>query len=316
MLQERDFIITEHLKGMRLDQALSHFLDSRTQATRLIKQGAVQVSSAKIIKPSYKVDEGDVIHVAGFEAIEVEDEQSTLEPYDYPIPIIFEDDHILVVDKPAGLVVHPSHGHRNDTLVNALIHKLNPEVGSNEKRPGLVHRLDKDVSGLLVLSKSHTAHHFLAKQFPTRQIKRRYLAICYNPIRYDNGRIETFITRHPKDRKKFMASKKEGKQCITLFKVLNSYSKDISLIEFELLTGRTHQARIHSLEISRGILGDETYSPLKPNKVADKNLQEKIQSLHRVALHAAHLKFIHPETKKEVQFESPLPKELQSIIGQ
>ena len=236
-----------------------------------------------------------------------------LEPYDFKVPILFEDDSLLVVNKPAGLVSHPACGHPQDTLVNALIHKLNPQVGESD-RPGMVHRLDKDVSGLLVLSKTEAAHSFLAKQFINKKVLKFYQAICWEPFRWDEGKIETFIKRHPADRKKFIRHPSEGKKAVTLFKILQKDSH-LAFVEFQLITGRTHQARLHSLEFSGGIVGDSVYSSSKKiKKVRDSSLAEKIKNLKRIALHAARLSFIHPETKKEVHFKAPLPQELQEIL--
>ena len=310
-MNKKQFSITKELAGLRLDQALARFLDSRTQALRFIQSGLVQMESAVKLKPSYRVELGDTITVTKESA---EEKENPLKPYDFPIPIIYEDEFLLVVNKPAGLVVHPSPGHYHNTLVNALIHKLNPEVGSS-KGPGLLHRLDKDVSGLLILAKTQSAHTFLAKQFVHRKVQRIYWALCYPPILFSEGRVESYIKRHPVDRKKFISNPKEGKKSITLFKVLEK--KELALIECRLLTGRTHQARIHSLKISRGIAGDLVYAHTKGMQ-AIKNtlLSKKIQELGRIALHAVSLSFIHPETKKEMTFRSPFPDLLKDLMSE
>ncbi len=309
-MNKKQLSITKELVGLRLDQVLAQFLDSRMQAVRFIQAGLVQMEDASKLKPSYRVELGDIITL--IEEV-VEEKENPLKPYDFPVPIIYEDDFLLVVNKPAGLVVHPSPGHYNDTLVNALIHKLNPDVGSSNG-PGLLHRLDKDVSGLLVLSKTQSAHTFLAKQFVNRRIKRIYWALCYKPIRFEAGRVESYIKRHPTDRKKFISHPKEGKKSITLFKVLEK--KELALVECRLLTGRTHQVRIHSLEISKGIAGDAVYAHAQgiQQSIKDVHLSKKIQALNRVALHAVSLSFIHPETKKEMTFHAPFPDVLKDLL--
>lgn len=312
MDKEQKIQVKKEWHGLRLDQVLSHFVESRTRAVQLIQEGSVRIENVQHLKPSHRVAQGDQIY---FTPAEIKKEEN-LEPYSYPINIIYEDQAVLVVEKPAGLVSHPSAGHPQDSLVNALIHKLNLDVGYSPRRPGLLHRLDKNVSGLLVLSKTHSAQNFLAKQFLSKKIKRKYWALCYEPILYDEGRIETFIKRHPKDRKKFIVSSAEGKKSITLFKVLRKNQYGPALIEFQLLTGRTHQVRVHSNEISGGVLGDDVYTSLKRIKnIRNNTLIHKIKSLNRIALHAVELAFIHPENKKEVVFCSSFPKELQDILN-
>ena len=311
-MNAKEFQITKELHGLRLDQALAHFLESRTQAVQLIQKGKVLIENIPIVKPSYKVKEGNHIVLSEWD---VKKEEESLEPYDFPIHIVYEDSSLLVVEKPAGLVSHPSAGHPNDSLVNALIHKLNLEVGYSSRRPGLLHRLDKDVSGLLVLSKTQKAQSVLSKQFLTKNITRKYWALCYGPVRFDEGKIETFIKRHPVDRKKFIVSDSEGKTAVTLFKVLRNLQDELALVEFQLLTGRTHQVRIHSNEIAGGIVGDEVYTSSKRIKnINNPVLAEKISLLKRIALHAVELVFIHPETKKEMTFHSPFPKELKTLL--
>lgn len=308
-MSKKEFVITKELAGLRLDQALSRFMDSRMQAVRLIQAGLVHIDEISKVKPSYRVEDGDIITLAGEVIREKED---PLKPYDFPVPIVYEDECLLVVNKPAGLVVHPSPGHSHDTLVNALIHKLNPDVGS-ARGPGLLHRLDKDVSGLLVLSKTQEAHTFLAKQFLNRKVQKVYWAVCYNPIRFTEGRVESYLKRHPADRKKFISHSKEGRKSITLFKVLEK--KELALIQCRLITGRTHQARIHSLEISQGIVGDTVYArPQAVQSIKEPCLLKKIQELNRIALHAFSLSFIHPKTKKETTFRAPFPKVLKALM--
>lgn len=308
-MNKKEFAITKELAGLRLDQALARFLDSRMQAVRLIHAGLVQIADHSKVKPSYKVEVGDIITLMGEF---IKDKEDPLKPYDFPVPIVYEDEFLMVVNKPAGLVVHPSPGHYNDTLVNALIHKLDPNVGSSNG-PGLLHRLDKDVSGLLVLSKTKASHTFLAKQFLNRSIKRIYWALCYQPIRFTEGRVESYLKRHPTDRKKFISHPKEGRRSVTLFKVLEK--KELILIQCQLLTGRTHQVRIHSLEISQGIVGDIVYAnPQAVKSIKESHLLKKIQELNRIALHAVSLKFIHPNTKKETTFHAPFPKVLKNLL--
>ena len=303
--------VTETLNGYRLDQVLSLFLESRTQATRLIQEGKVEIKDSKNIKPSSKVAVGDLITVLIEEAPKVND----LKPYDFPVPIIYEDSDLLVVNKPSGLVVHPSHGHPNDTLVNALIHKLNPNSCPDPTRPGVVHRIDKEVSGLLVLSKNLSSHRFLAKQFESKTIHRIYWGICYLPIISQEGKIESYLKRHPVDRKKFISDLENGKKSITQFKMIKKSSR-LALFEFQLQTGRTHQIRIHSREFSQGIVGDLVYSvPKALHRLDSEELVEKIQNLNRISLHAISLSFIHPKTKKHMDFHCPFPKILEDLMA-
>ena len=302
--------VTEELSGSRLDRVLSLFLESRVQATRLIQEGKVELKNAKNIKPSSKVSTGDLITVL----IEKAPEIKPLEPYDFPVPIIYEDSSLLVVNKPSGLVVHPSHGHPNDTLVNALIHKLNPDSCPDPTRPGLIHRLDKEVSGLLVLSKNLSSHRFLAQQFESKKIRRIYQGVCYPPFISQKGRLESYLKRHPVDRKKFISDTSEGKKAITHFRILKK-SKHLALFEFQLQTGRTHQIRIHSREFSQGIVGDSVYSvPKALHRLESQKLIQKIQNLNRIALHAVELSFIHPKTKKESTFQCPFPENLEQLM--
>lgn len=307
----KEITVTSKLKGLRLDQALAQFLDSRTQALRLIQEGNILIQGVQKIKPSYRLEVGNVITIKTIEVEKIE----TLKPYDFPIHVVYEDHSVLVVEKPAGLVSHPGPGHAQDSLVNALLHKLNLEVGFDSKRPGLLHRLDKEVSGLILLSKTESAHRFLARQFLNRKIKRRYHGICYGPSLYDEGRIETYLRRHPVHRKKFIISESEGKKACTLFKVIRKLDSQLSLVEFQLLTGRTHQIRIHSTKFSGGLVGDSVYaSSKKINKINNLDLVHKIQNLNRIALHALELVFIHPDTKKEMTLKSCFPKELSELL--
>ena len=301
--------------GLRLDQFLAPFLTSRTRAVQWIQQGKVYVNNTLQLKPSFRIEKGDQASFPTEEAPPAEN--TALKPYNFPIPIVYEDDSLIVVDKPAGLVVHPACGHPDDTLVNALIHKLQNNTGP-QHRPGLIHRLDKDVSGLLVLSKTPQAQSFLARQFLTKEIKRKYQALCYGPLKFQKGRIETFIARHPVDRKKFISSShcEKGKRAITLFQTLKEGSNGICLVEFQLLTGRTHQVRIHSLEMSEGIIGDTVYAHCKKIRdIKNHEIIDKIKQLDRIALHAICLTLIHPETKKPMTFHSPFPEKLQSLLN-
>ena len=307
-MNKREFTITKELAGLRLDQALARFLDSRMQAVRLIQAGLVQMVPPVKVKSSYRVELGDLISLKG-EIIK--EKQDPLKPYDFPVPVVYEDEFLLVVNKPAGLVVHPSPGHEHDTLVNALIHKL--KNSSSAKKLELLHRLDKDVSGLLVLSKTQSSHAFLKKQFLNRKVQKIYWALCYKPIRFTAGRVESCMKRHPTDRKKFISHPTEGRKSVTLFKVLEK--KELALIQCQLLTGRTHQARIHSLEISQGIVGDTVYArPQAIQNIKQPRLLKKIQKLNRIALHAVSLGFIHPHTKKEITFRAPFPKILKELM--
>lgn len=301
--------------GERLDKALSTHpqVGSRSRAAQLIAQGRVQImepkKSAKL-KASHLVESGDQYLVSL-----PPPSPSHIEALDLDIEILYEDEDLLVVEKPAGLVVHPAAGHSADTLVNALVHKVKDlSMGFAEQRPGIVHRLDKDTSGILVVAKNDLSQAHLVQQFKDRKIHRIYYALVFGVPKKPKGRIESFLGRHPQDRKRF-CSLPQGKLAITHYQTLKVSPQGVSLLLCQLETGRTHQIRIHMSEMGHPILGDRLYGGLRRAKgLKSQSLRESIQSLDRLALHAAELGFVHPKTGAELKFTSSWPQDITELI--
>ena len=303
--------VAETLSGQRLDIGITTagIASSRSQAQILIKDGNVRVNQ-KNEKSSYKLQIGDLIHVFLPEKKDLE-----LIPYDFPIDVVYEDDDVIVVNKPAGLVVHPAYGHESDTLINALLHRKITLSPSDDKfRPGLVHRIDKGTSGLLVLAKTEDAHHFLAKQFEKKTIHRVYWALCFSHKKIEDGTITTNLTRDPGNRQRFIVCDEDkGKTAITHFKIL-AQNKPFSLFELKLETGRTHQIRVHLSHNQNPIVGDDVYNGKNIAKNLKSNdLKKYILDMNRFALHAKELGFIHPKTNEEMKFNSKIPDDLKFI---
>jgi 23S rRNA pseudouridine1911/1915/1917 synthase len=302
----------QSLAGQRLDQGLvvSGITESRSQAQQLIKNQLVWVNG-KNEKNSYKLQVGDSIQVELPAKVDID-----LTPYDFPVDVVYEDEDLIVVNKPAGLVVHPAYGHPNDTLINALIHRrtqLSP--GSDPIRPGLVHRIDKGTSGLLVLAKNETTHRSLAKQFLNKTIHRRYWALCFSNKRLSDGTIQSYLTRDPNHRQKYMSLDEEkGKLAITHYKTL-CQKQMFQLFELTLETGRTHQIRVHLSSQHNPIVGDDLYNGKNQAKaLKNQALKKIILEMDRFALHAKELGFYHPNLKQKLLFNSPIPKDLHPLF--
>lgn len=281
---------------IRLDKFLLDKLDvSRSKLQEMIKQGLVLVNDGKK-KNSYVLRINDVINVIGELKIETD-----VKPEKMNLDIVYEDDYLMVINKPSGLVVHPAAGHYNGTLVNGLLAHTNSLSSNNgEVRPGIVHRIDKDTSGLLVVAKDDKTHEELSKQLKDKTLSRIYIALVHGRINHDTGTIDAPIGRDPSDRKK-MCVTENGKEAITHFKVLERY-KDASLIECKLETGRTHQIRVHMNYINHPIINDPVYGPKK-----------KINNFGQM-LHAKEIGFIHPKTKEYMSFKCDVPKEFNDIL--
>jgi 23S rRNA pseudouridine1911/1915/1917 synthase len=237
----------------------------------------------------------------------------SFKPESIPIEILYEDDDIVVINKQAGIVVHPAPGHYSGTLVNALLHHcpgLNGIGGA--MRPGIVHRLDKDTSGALVVAKNDKAHVNLSKQFKSRQIKKKYLALVYGKMESDSGSVSLPIGRHPVDRKKMSTNSKKSRVAETTWHVRERF-ESASLIEVDLKTGRTHQIRVHCAAVKHPVLGDTVYGPRKTGR-ENKNLKDVFKSVSRQMLHAWRLEFTHPVTETKVSFEAPIPSDMQAVI--
>jgi 23S rRNA pseudouridine1911/1915/1917 synthase len=296
--------------GWRLDRALAAAVPtlSRERLKTLIRTGAVESAGKALRDPATKV-RGD----ESFRVAVPEPEPAHNEPQDIPLTIVFEDQHLLVVDKPAGLVVHPAAGNLDGTLVNALLHHCGGSLSGigGVARPGIVHRIDKDTSGLLVVAKTDVAHEGLAKQFAAHSIDRRYLAIVSGVPRSNGGKVDAPLARSGTNRKKIaIVEGSRGKRAVTHWSRLNAL-KDAALVECRLETGRTHQVRVHMASIGHPLLGDPVYG--RSGKAHGKLLKEL--QFHRQALHAAELGFTHPVTKHRLSFSSPMPPDMQELFN-
>lgn len=300
--KKHQYVVQAEHSNIRLDKWLSEldFIPSRTRAAELIDLGLIK-KNGLVLKPSYKVQTGDTID------IELpKPEPSTLVPLDKPLDLLFEDEDVVVLNKPAGLVVHPSAGHAQDTLVNILLHHVGQlAMGFHEQRPGIVHRLDRDTSGILVVAKNDVAHHFLASQFKNKTAHRIYWALVHGTPKIPKSIIKSYLARHPTDRKRFASSiNSQGKFALTHYRLLKSnLEKKISLLECRLETGRTHQIRVHLSESGHPILGDPLYGR-----------RDHYLSLGRVALHACELGFEHPRTHEKMLFRVNWPDQLKKLL--
>lgn len=294
--------------GWRLDRALAAAVPtlSRERLKTLIRSGAVESRGAAVRDPATKVKGDESLRV-----VVPEPKAAHNEPQAIPLTILFEDEHLLVVDKPAGLVVHPAAGNFDGTLVNALLHHCAGKLSGvgGVARPGIVHRIDKDTSGLLVVAKSDVAHEGLAKQFAAHSIDRRYLALVNGVPSAASGKVDAPLARSSANRKKIaIVEGNRGKRAVTHWKRLEAL-KDAALVECRLETGRTHQVRVHMASIGHPLLGDPVYG--RSGKTHGKLLREL--SFHRQALHAAELGFTHPVTKGKLSFSSPMPPDMQEL---
>jgi 23S rRNA pseudouridine1911/1915/1917 synthase len=295
--------------GWRLDRALADAVPtmSRERLKNLIRSGAVEVKGAPLRDPAIKVKGDESLRVAVPEPTPAHNEAQ-----DIPLKIVFEDDHLLVVDKPAGLVVHPAAGNFDGTLVNALLHHCEGSLSGigGVARPGIVHRIDKDTSGLLVVAKTDVAHEGLAKQFAAHSIDRRYLAIVDGIPTASEGTVDAPLARSATNRKKIaIVEGSRGKRAVTHWKRLKPL-QGAALVECRLETGRTHQVRVHMASIGHPLLGDPVYS--RAGKTHGKLLKEL--GFQRQALHAAELGFTHPVTKSRLSFSSPMPSDMQELF--
>ena len=296
--------------GWRLDRALAAAVPtlSRERLKALIRSGAVETSGKPLRDPALKV-RGD----ESFRVAVPEPQPAHNEPQDIPLNIIFEDEHLLVVDKPAGLVVHPAAGNLDGTLVNALLHHCAGKLSGigGVARPGIVHRIDKDTSGLLVVAKTDVAHEGLARQFATHSIDRRYLAIVSGVPKTAEGKIDAPLARSATNRKKIaIVEGGRGKRAVTHWTRLHVLT-DAALVECQLETGRTHQVRVHMASIGHPLVGDPVYG--RSGKTHGKLLKEL--QFHRQALHATELGFTHPVTRHRLSFSSPMPPDMQELFN-
>lgn len=294
------FIVDEELQDIRLDKYLNELLkdNSRTYIQKLIKEENILVNN-KPCKSNYKVQAEDRISVNIPEPV-----YANIEPENIPINIIYEDDDVLIVNKPKDLVVHPAPGHYSGTLVNAIMFHCKDNLSNinGVLRPGIVHRIDKDTTGALIVCKNDYSHNFIAAQLKEHSINRKYIGIVQGAFDELEGVIDAPIGRHPVKRKEMCINEMNGKQAITHYKVLKQFDK-YSLCEFRLETGRTHQIRVHMASINHPLLGDEIY-----------NHNKSPYRLQGQCLHAKTIGFIHPTTKEYIEFEAEIPKYMENLI--
>ena len=311
-------LITEEDAGSRLDIVLTKLLPELTRSNlkKIIELNQVKINNIIINSPSKKLKINDNIEINLIPKQEIK-----IEPYKTKLNIVFEDKDILVINKPAGMVVHPGAGNYTKTLVNALIYKYKKLSDLNgSTRPGIVHRIDKETSGLLVVAKNNKAHAHLGKQFNDHSIARTYQALVWGVLRPLSGRIETLIGRSRKNRQLMSVTEITGKKAVTNYSTLKVFDiKDIpkiSFVECQLETGRTHQIRVHMAYKGNSLLGDQQYGKknLKFKKL-NEEFAEKLKVLNRQALHAKNLGFIHPTTNKFISFESELPADFKKILN-
>lgn len=301
MLEE--YTVEESQSGMRLDKFLTEIYPDQTRSflQKLVKSGEIKVNGKPVIKAGFVVEGGDQVSasIPTPQAVEIEAEN-------IPLDILYEDADVLIVNKPKGMVVHPSAGHYSGTLVNAIMYHCADSLSgiNGEIRPGIVHRIDMDTTGALIICKNDAAHVDIAEQIKEHTVTRRYRGIVCGVVKEDEGTIEGAIGRHPTQRKKMAINEKNGKPAITHYKVLQRFAK-YTYMEFRLETGRTHQIRVHMASIGHPLLGDELYG--NPKNLVMKGLQGQ-------TLHAMVIGFVHPTTHEYMEFEAPLPEYFQNLL--
>jgi len=297
--------------GKRLDVLIAaRLLDhSRSFIAHLLADGRIKIQG-KIMKPGYRVKSGDRINGAV-----PPPEPLTFGAEPIPVDILFEDEQMIVVNKQPGLVVHPAPGHYSGTLVNALLYHC-PTLGGigGKVRPGIVHRLDKDTSGVLVVAKNDTAHHHLTRQFKSREVKKRYLALVHGQVTEGSGTVTLSIGRHPVDRKKMSTRSRTARGAETRWKVLERFD-GVTLLALDLKTGRTHQIRVHCAAIGHPVVGDAVYGGRRRLDVSGrgKSVSPQIKAVRQM-LHAQCLQFSHPADERPMSFEAPLPADMAGLI--
>lgn len=301
--EKLEFVVTDEYEGLRIDKLISELVDSlsRSFIKKLIDDDKVTCNDKKV-KASYQVSEGDKIELE-IPPLQIPE----IVPEDIPLDILYEDNDVLIVNKPKDMVVHPAAGHYTGTIVNAVMHHCRDNLSgiNGVMRPGIVHRIDKDTTGSVIICKNDNAHIKIADQLKEHSINRVYHAICYGVIEQDEGDVDAPIGRSQTDRKKMAVIKSGGKDAFTHYKVLKRFPEDkMTYIECRLKTGRTHQIRVHMAHIGHPLLGDEVYAPSRKSKF----------KLNGQCLHAKTLGFIHPTTGKYVEVDAPLPEYFSHLL--
>lgn len=319
LYEHHKFVATKGQEPLRVDKYLMNYIEgaTRNKIQKAAKDGNIYVNDVTV-KSNYKVKPGDVVQVM----FEHPPYEFLLTPEDIPLDVVFEDDQLLVVNKPAGMVVHPGHGNYSGTLINALVYHIDNLPNNSSERPGLVHRIDKDTSGLLVVAKTEAAMTHLAKQFFKKTSQREYVALVWGNIADDEGTIEGNIGRHPKNRLQNVVylndEEEKGKPAVTHYKVLERFGY-VTLVSCILETGRTHQIRVHMKHIGHTLFNDERYGGdqiLKGTTFTKYKqfVENCFKVLPRQALHAKTLGFKHPVTNEMMSFETPLPADMEACI--
>jgi 23S rRNA pseudouridine1911/1915/1917 synthase len=303
------YIVGENEQGLRLDVFLSRKDKdlSRSRAKRLVEDGEVLVEG-KSARGSHLLKLGETVSLNKPPPVSAE-----IVPEDIPLDILYEDESVIVVDKPPGMVVHPAAGNYGGTLVNALQFHCRDLSGiGGVMRPGIVHRLDKGTSGLMVVAKSDEAHRQLSEQFKNRRVSKHYTALVHGNLRQDEGTVDAPVGRHPVERKKMSTKSRRGKDALTRWKVLERFGA-FTLLEAKIDTGRTHQIRVHLSSIGHPVVGDSVYGGSR-RTIETPEIRAVVKKLTRQALHAGRLSFIHPVTGQEMSFVSPLPEDIGEVI--
>jgi 23S rRNA pseudouridine1911/1915/1917 synthase len=303
-------IVGAEQHNLRLDRALGELFpsQSRNSLAKLITAGKVLVNGTAALKPSLRVESGQQV------SVEIPaPAPSSMESQDLPLTILYQDEDVAVIDKTAGLVVHPAAGHPDQTLVNALLHHVQDLSGvGGELRPGIVHRLDKDTSGVMLVAKHDDAHRKLTAAWNTDAVRKEYLALVYGTPANDSGTIDAPIGRDPRDRKR-MAVVADGRRAITDYEVAERL-RYASLLRCRLRSGRTHQIRVHMKYLGHPIVGDPAYSGPQWRGIPDKKIQKALAAFTRQALHAARITFPHPRDGRTMMFEAEMPAEMRALV--
>ena len=297
---KQEYIVPEKSSGLRIDKFLTEICPDYTRSflQKLLKSEMVEVNG-KPVKSSYKTAAGDTVTFEVPEAVEAE-----ITAQEMTLDILYEDEDVILINKPKGMVVHPAAGHYEGTLVNGLMHHCREQLSgiNGVMRPGIVHRIDMDTTGVLIVCKNDLAHNSIAEQLKVHSITRKYYAVVFGSLKDDEGTIHAPIGRHPNDRKKMSINSKNGKDAVTHYKVLERFH-GYTLVECRLETGRTHQIRVHMASIGHPLLGDQVYGPAK-----------QPFRLQGQTLHAGVLGFLHPRTGEYMEFSAPLPKYFEELL--